>query len=102
MATDVDRHLLFGLIVLQVGLIDQAQLVAAFQACAYDKDRPLVDHLVDRGDLRADAGAAIEAMVALHLEAHDGDVERSLAKVPAGLSTLTASPNWATPSSPLP
>ena len=37
MAATTDRHLLFGLIALQVGLIDQAQLVAAFQAWARDK-----------------------------------------------------------------
>ena len=29
---DVDRDLLFGLIALRVGLIDEAQLVAAFKA----------------------------------------------------------------------
>ena len=37
MAADADRHLLFGLIALQVGLIDQAQLVAAFQAWVRDR-----------------------------------------------------------------
>jgi hypothetical protein len=31
MAADAERHLLFGLIALQVGLIDQSQLVAAFR-----------------------------------------------------------------------
>ena len=44
-----DHHLLFGLIALQVGLIDQAQLVAAFQAWARDKSRSLADHLCRRG-----------------------------------------------------
>ena len=61
---DADRHLLFGLIALQVGLIDQAQLVAAFQAWARDKARPLADHLADLGGLDADSRAAVEAMVA--------------------------------------
>ena len=45
MAADAERHLLFGLIALQVGLVDQSQLVAAFQAWAHDKSRPLADHL---------------------------------------------------------
>jgi len=45
MAADADRHLLFGLLSLQVGLIDQAQLVAAFHAWTRDKARPLADHL---------------------------------------------------------
>ena len=38
---DADRHLLFGLLALQIGLIDQAQLVAAFHAWARDKTQPL-------------------------------------------------------------
>ena len=37
---DTSRHLLFGLLALQTGLIDQAQLVAAFHAWTRDKDRP--------------------------------------------------------------
>jgi hypothetical protein len=82
-----DRHLLFGLIALQVGLIDQAQLVAAFQAWARDKSRCLAAYLADRGDLNADQVQAVEAMVALHLKKHGGDAERSLAALPAGRST---------------
>ena len=87
MTADVNRHLLFGLIALQVGLIDQAQLVAAFQAWARDKARPLADHLADRGGPDADAQAAVEAMVALHIKNHGGDTEKSLASIPAGRST---------------
>src|SRR5262245_56217884 len=87
MAADADRHLLFGLLALQNGLIDQAQLVAAFQAWTRDRARPLADHLVGRGDLDAEQRAAVEAMVALHLKKHGGDAERSLADIPAGRST---------------
>ena len=54
-AIAADRDLLFGLLALQNGLIDQDQLVAAFQAWTRDKARPLADHLVARGDLDADA-----------------------------------------------
>jgi len=43
--------LLFGLLALQNGLIDQGQLVAAFQAWTRDKVRPLAEHLTARGDL---------------------------------------------------
>ena len=49
-----DRHLLFGLLALQNGLIDQAALVAAFQAWTRDKSRPLADHLVGLGHLDAE------------------------------------------------
>jgi serine/threonine-protein kinase len=82
-----DRHLLFGLLALQTGLIQQAQLVAAFHAWTCDKSRTLADHLVALGHLNAAQRAAVEALAALHVEAHGGDVERSLAAVPAGKPT---------------
>ena len=41
MTTDADRHLLFGLFALQNGIINQGQLVAAFQAWTFDKARSL-------------------------------------------------------------
>src|SRR5438270_34748 len=47
-----DRNLLFGLLALQNGLIDQGRLVAAFQAWTLDKARPLADHLADDPDSR--------------------------------------------------
>src|SRR6185437_10477427 len=78
-----DRPLLFGLVALQVGLIDQAQLVAAFQSWARDRSRSLADHLADRAGLDADSRAAIEGMVAIHLRAHGGDSAQSLAAIPA-------------------
>ena len=54
-----DRHLLFGLLALQTGIINQGQLVAAFQAWTLDKGRSLADHLQARGDLTdAEANAA--------------------------------------------
>ena len=84
---DADRNLLFGLLALQNGLIDQGQLVAAFQAWTLDKARSLADHLVGRGDLDPDQRAGVEAMVGLHLKKHGGDSEKSLAAIPAGRST---------------
>ena len=50
-AIAADRHLLFGLLALQNGLIDQGQLMLAFQAWTRDKSRSLADHLQARGDL---------------------------------------------------
>src|SRR5260370_37268144 len=81
-----ERNLLFGLLALQNGLIDQGRLVAAFQAWTLDKARPLADHLVARGDLDGDDRAAVEALVARHVKKH-GDVEKSLAAVTTGRST---------------
>ncbi len=51
MTAAADRHLLFGLLALQNGIINQGQLVAAFQAWTLDKSRSLADHLEARGDL---------------------------------------------------
>jgi serine/threonine-protein kinase len=86
-AVAADRNLLFGLIALQNGLIVQDQLLGAFRAWTLDKGRDLADHLVERGDLDADDRAAVEALVTRHLKRHGGDVEQSLAAVPAGKST---------------
>jgi serine/threonine protein kinase/tetratricopeptide (TPR) repeat protein len=85
-----DRHLLFGLIALQNGLIDQVALVAAFQAWTRDKARPLADHLVARGDLDPDDRALLEALAAKHIKMHGGDPAKSLASVPVGHSTREA------------
>jgi serine/threonine-protein kinase len=86
-ASAAERDLLFGLLALQVGLIDQVQLVAAFQAWIRDKARPLAEHLAARGDLDPDQRAGVEAMVGLHLKKHGGSAEKSLAALPAGRST---------------
>ena len=87
MTAAADRHLLFGLLALQNGIINQGQLVAAFQAWTLDKSRSLADHLEARGDLTAARRALLEALAEVHLEAHGGDVEKSLAAVSAGKST---------------
>ncbi len=87
MTAAADRHLLFGLLALQNGLIDQVQLVAAFQAWTRDKARSLADHLEARGDLTGPKRAVLEALAAVHVETHGGDVEKSLAAIPANQST---------------
>ena len=86
-AVNADRNLLFGLLALQNGLIDQDQLVAAFRAWSRDKGRQIADYLVARGDLDADQRSVVEAMVGLHLKKHGGSTEKSLAAIPAGRST---------------
>ena len=87
MAAAADRHLLFGLLALQNGLIDQGRLVAAFQAWTRDKSQSLADHLEARGDLTGAKKALLYALAEVHLEAHGGDVEKSLAAIPANQST---------------
>jgi serine/threonine protein kinase/tetratricopeptide (TPR) repeat protein len=85
-ARAADRNLLFGLLALQNGLINQVQLVAAFQAWILDKVRTLADHLIALGHLNDAQRAVVEAMADLHVAKH-GDVEQSLAAIPAGRST---------------
>jgi serine/threonine-protein kinase len=87
MNSDADRQLLFGLVALQNGLIDQDQLVAAFQAWTRAKGKTLAEHLGDRGNLDAEQRGVIEAMVSLHVKKHGDDVEKSLASINAGPST---------------
>ena len=82
-----DRHLLIGLLALQTGLIDQAALMAAFHAWTQEKARPLADHLVALGHLDAAHRPLLEGLAAAHLACHGGDVEQSLAVIPAGRST---------------
>ena len=86
-AVAADRNLLFGLIALQNGLIDQDQLVNAFRAWTRDRARPLADHFAARGDLDPEQRAAVNALVALNLKKHGGDPEKSLAALELGRST---------------
>jgi serine/threonine protein kinase/tetratricopeptide (TPR) repeat protein len=87
MTAAADRHLLFGLLALQNGLINQGQLVAAFQAWTLDKSRSLADHLESRGDLSAARRPLVEGLAEVHLEMHAGDAEMSLADVAIANST---------------
>ncbi len=87
---DADRNLLFGLLALQVGLIDQGQLVAAYQAWALRKDLALADHLLARGDIDAGDRATIDSLVERHLRKHHGEIATSLAAAPATVSIQQA------------
>jgi serine/threonine-protein kinase len=82
-----DHDLLFGLLSLQNGLIDQVQLVAAFQAWTRDRASTLADHLMARGDIDSEQRALLDALVAQHLKKHGGDAEKSLAAISVGRST---------------
>ena len=81
-----DHNLLFGLLALQNGLIDQSQLVAAFQSWTRQKDRPLAEHLVGSSASMRQRGV-VEAMVGLHVQKHGGSTAKSLAALPGSLLT---------------
>ncbi len=82
-----DRDLLFGLLALKTGLIDQTQLADGVRAWTTDKDQTLADHLVSLGHLTGRQRPAVEAIATIHLEAHDGRTDRSLAAISAGSDT---------------
>ena len=81
-----ERDLLFGLLALQNGLIQQPQLGSAFRAWAGDKSQGLLDHLVALGHLAPARRLVVEAMGELLLQAHDGDLTQSLVAFPADQS----------------
>ena len=84
---DRSRDLLFGLLALQNGLIDQDQLVAAFRAWTRDKGRPLAEILLGQGALDAEDRVLLDALVQRHLQTHGGEPEQSLAAMALGRST---------------
>jgi serine/threonine-protein kinase len=102
---DTDRNLLFGVLALQLDLLDRDRFVEACGAWAMRKDTPLADILVERGWLtphdRADVERLLERKLRKHGDAHaslsavagpevrraldtvsDADVEQSLANLP--------------------
>jgi serine/threonine protein kinase len=85
--TDAARDLLFGLLALQTGLINQGQLVAAFHAWTQARDRPMAEILAEQGALATNCLTAVEALVVEHLRRHGNDPERSLAALGVGRST---------------
>jgi serine/threonine-protein kinase len=84
---DPSRDLLFGLLALQTGLINQAQLVAAFHAWTQATDRPMAAILAEQGALSAPCLTLVEGLVLEHLRRHGNDPERSLAAIGVGRST---------------
>jgi hypothetical protein len=81
------RDLLFGLLALQTGLINQAQLVAAFHAWTQARGRTMAEILAEQGALVALCLSLVEGLVIEHLRRHGSDPERSLAAIGIGRST---------------
>jgi len=95
--SDPSRDLIFGLLALHNGTIQPAQLVAAFHAWTGDKTRSLADHLIALGHSNGTQRSVIESLAELHIQAHGGDVAKSLAVVPVGLSTRESLANLGDP-----
>jgi len=74
-----DQDLLFGMVALQNGFIDQENLIAGFRAWSLEKSRPLAEILQDRGALSPAVRAMLEALVVQHVRQYGDDPQRSLA-----------------------
>jgi serine/threonine protein kinase/tetratricopeptide (TPR) repeat protein len=76
-----DHDLLFGILALQNGFIDQPALIAAFQRWRLDNTRTLALILQERGDLSQTQRQLLDALVDEHVRQHGGEPEKSLAAV---------------------
>jgi serine/threonine-protein kinase len=70
-----ERNLLFGILALQNGMIEQPDLIAAFQCWAKEQARSMAQILVDREALTEADRAMLEGLVRRHVEKHGGDAE---------------------------
>jgi tetratricopeptide (TPR) repeat protein/tRNA A-37 threonylcarbamoyl transferase component Bud32 len=76
-----DQNLLFGVLALQAGILDNDQFAAACAAWATRKHTGLADLLAERGWLTPDERQEVERMVGRHLKRRGGDAGASLAAV---------------------
>ncbi len=76
---EVNRNLLFGLLALQNGMVDQSDLVAAFRGWVRDKNQSLAAYLIERGQLEEDCKSALDALVELYEKDLGQNVERGVA-----------------------
>jgi serine/threonine protein kinase len=89
-----DRNLLFGILAVQMDFITREALIGAMQAWLLDKEKPLGQILIERGDLPQTKRDLLEPLVSAHVAQHHGDPAQSLAAlssvsdIVAGLSQV--------------
>ena len=71
-----DGNLLFSILALQNGLIEPADLIAAFQCWLKQRSRPISRVLVERGALTEEDRAMLDGLVRRHVEKQSGDAGR--------------------------
>jgi eukaryotic-like serine/threonine-protein kinase len=74
-AVESDSSPLFGILALQNGLIDQPDLIAAFQSWCDERSRPIAEVLVERGTLTESDRTMLEGLVRRHTEQQRNGVE---------------------------
>lgn len=75
---DTDRNLLFGVLALQLDLIDASQFAEACAAWASRKKQPLSDLLRERGWITDDDRRDVDRLLERKLRKHGGNVHESL------------------------
>jgi eukaryotic-like serine/threonine-protein kinase len=69
-AVESDSSLLFGILALQNGIIEQPDLIAAFQCWSKEQSRPMGQVLVERGALTENDRMMLDGLVRRHVEKH--------------------------------
>jgi serine/threonine-protein kinase len=77
---NTDYNLFFGVLALQLDLIEAGRFAEACSAWAARKDTPLADLLVERGWLSDADRADVEKLLARKLKRHGGDAKAGLAE----------------------
>jgi PAS domain S-box-containing protein len=90
---DTDRNLLFGVLALQAGLIDQQQFLDACLLWTSRKGATLADLLLERGWIEPDDRAHVEYLLGRKLRKHGGDPRASLAVLPDDVKRSLAALN---------
>jgi len=80
---EADRNLLFGILAVQNGLIEQADLIGALKNWSRERSSPIAQVLVERGALSEDDRSLLEGLLRRHVAKHGGAADRSLAAFPA-------------------
>jgi serine/threonine protein kinase/tetratricopeptide (TPR) repeat protein len=87
---DTDRNLLFGVIALQLDLIDRDRFAEACAAWAARKSTPLADLLLERGWLTLSDKSEVDRVLQRRLSKHRGDAKASLAHTVGHVQPLLA------------
>ena len=88
-AVDSERSLLFGILALQNGLIEQPDLIAAFQCWRSEPTRSMSQILTERGTLSEQDRTRLEGLVLQHALKEGGSGENSAADLgPPGSSLV--------------
>ena len=81
---EADRDLFFGILALQNGLIEQADLIDAFQRWTKEPSHPMARILVERGSMSQEDRTMVDGLVRRHLEKLGGETSRDAAPGPLG------------------